>query len=71
MMAAKYGLPCPCRECEERFFGCFAECEVYKAWRKEYDAINEKAREQRYQESSITRFKVESAQKTRKGKRKK
>lgn len=26
---------CPCNLCEDRFVGCHARCEVYKAWKDE------------------------------------
>jgi len=28
---------CPCRGCEDRHFGCHAECERYKSWKTEYE----------------------------------
>lgn len=40
-------LPCPCHGCERRAIGCHDECEAYRAFRKELDALNAKARQER------------------------
>jgi len=28
-------MTCPCGICEERFVGCHAECDAYKAWQND------------------------------------
>lgn len=38
---------CPCHHCENRHVGCHAECEVYKGWRAERDALNERIHEEK------------------------
>ena len=37
-------MTCPCGVCEERFIGCHAQCDAYKAW----DAERWKQRESEY-----------------------
>lgn len=68
---ALYGLECPCRECEERFFGCFAECDIYKAWKTEYEARRKKAREKMEKESETTRYVVDAARRSKRNYRRK
>lgn len=34
----------PCKDCPDRYPGCHAKCEKYKAWKKEWDEIKEKER---------------------------
>ena len=39
-------IPCD-RECPNRRVGCHAECEVYKAWKVEYEALTKKIKMQK------------------------
>lgn len=40
-------IECPCHGCESRKVGCHDECEGYRAFRKELDALNEMERRER------------------------
>ena len=40
----------PCFNCQKRHTLCWSECDDYKAWRKEYDAVREKAKQQKKEE---------------------
>lgn len=60
-----YGLECPCRECQERYVGCGAKCDVYKLWKKEYDAKRDEIREKKYKESWLTNYQLDQKMKSR------
>ena len=62
-------MTCPCGICEERFVGCHAKCEAYKAW----DAEKWKQREEEYRkrnrEDMLDDFKASAMQKQRRKRR--
>lgn len=45
MKRFRFGLPQngngPCADCEERYVGCHAECERYKAWKEDREKQRE------------------------------
>ena len=58
----------PCHECDEqhpgrRYFGCFADCDEYKTWRKERDEENRRIRNERYNDARLTHYTVEQTRK--------
>lgn len=34
---------CPCKDCSDRHASCHADCDKYKSWRAEYDALKAEA----------------------------
>ena len=63
------GAVCPCAVCEERFVGCHAECEVYKAWQDVQKTERDKHRQKRDRDALLVKFKVESVAKLRRRRR--
>lgn len=55
----------PCYECPNRYPGCFADCEQYKAWKAERDALKIKMVKARNQESRITHYTVDMRRKSK------
>ena len=52
---------CPCGVCEKRFIGCHSDCDVYKAWKADYDALYGEARKS--SEKMLNEFKFDVIQK--------
>jgi len=54
------GAVSPCAVCEERFVGCHAECEAYKAWHEAHKAERDKCRKHVDRADLLTKFKCDS-----------
>ena len=54
------GAVCPCAVCEERFVGCHAECDAYKAWHEAHKAEREKRRKHVDRADLLTKFRYDS-----------
>ena len=61
---------CQCGVCEERFVGCHAQCDAYKAWNNERMAEREKIYQQNNRQDMLDGFKAASIAKSRQGRRK-
>ena len=62
-------MTCPCGVCEERFVGCHAKCEAYKAWDAERWKKREAEYRQRNREDLLDDFKAGAMQKQRRRRR--
>ena len=60
----------PCYECPDRYFGCFADCERYKAWRKKFDEAQQRIRNERDRDAQVTHYMAEMSRKQKRRKRK-
>ena len=54
------GEVCPCAVCEERFIGCHAECDAYKAWHERHKAAKDKRRKKHDRDDLLVNFKLTS-----------
>lgn len=43
----------PCKDCEDRAFGCHSRCPVYISWRNERDQLIDKRSRVRKQEEAV------------------
>ena len=59
----------PCTVCEERFVGCHAECEVFKAWQNERKAQQNDKFSRNRREDLLNGFRKDAIQKTRRRRR--
>ena len=64
-------MTCPCGVCEERFVGCHAECEVFRAWHEEQMERRRKLYERHSREDLLDDFKAKSIGKTKRRRKKK
>lgn len=55
----------PCAVCEERFVGCHAECEVFKAWHERQKERLKKLYQQHARNDLLNDFKADAIRKTR------
>ena len=60
-----YGLECPCRECQERYAGCGAKCDVYKLWKKAWDEKQAAIREAKNRDDHIKSYQTEQKRKAK------
>lgn len=60
-----YGLECPCRECQERYAGCGAKCNVYKLWKQEYDAKQARIREEKNRVDRLVTYQIDQKRKAK------
>lgn len=58
-------MTCPCAVCEERFVGCHAECEAYKAWDAEQWQRREAEIQQRRREALLDNARTDAIRKTK------
>ena len=58
-------MTCPCGICEERYAGCHAECDAYKAWDADRWRQREAEIRQRRRADLLDDFKAESIAKGR------
>ena len=58
-------MTCPCGVCEERYLGCHAKCDAYKAWNNERMAEREQTYRKRNAEDMMDSFKVSAIRKRR------
>lgn len=63
-------MTCPCWICEERFVGCHAKCDVFKAWHNEQMEKRREKYRQNNREDLLDDFKKASIAKSRQGRRK-
>ena len=61
----------PCRECQDRYIGCFADCDVYKAWKAARVEENRKIAAARNREARLTYYAVEMSRKQKRRTRRK
>ena len=62
-------MTCPCGVCEERYLGCHAQCDAYRAWNNERMAEREKIYKANNRQDMLNGFKAESIRKTRRKRR--
>ena len=58
----------PCLGCEERYPGCFADCDRYKEWKGKREAFLRKVREERRKEAMTNSYSAEMARRNTKRK---
>ena len=66
----------PCHKCDQehpgrRYFGCFADCADYKAWKAAQDAATRKIYQERHKDAKLTHYEVDSAIRSKKRYRRK
>jgi len=63
-------MTCPCGICEERFVGCHAECDAYKAWQNDRREILRQHKENNQKTALVQDYETGAAwRKRRRGKR--
>lgn len=50
----------PCKDCEDRHFGCHSECEKYKLWQTERMEKNRKCREEKTKQCRLDDYACKS-----------
>jgi len=61
-------MTCPCGLCEERYLGCHAQCDAYRAWNSERMAEREKMYQRINRKDMLDGFKAEAIRKAKRGK---
>lgn len=61
-------MTCPCGICEERYVGCHAKCDAYRAWNNERMAEREQTYRKRNAEDMVDSFKAAAIRKSRRRK---
>ena len=62
-------MTCPCGVCEERYLGCHAQCDAYRAWNNERMEEREKMYQRINRKDMLDGFKAASIRKSRRKRR--